>query len=105
MAEAEAELGLVGSVATLIDLWYVTQTPKAVTATQLAMLGDRLASSDAVTVEPVTLTIGNATTTISRDILADPWDRLIVASAMVLEIPLVSRDEASQRSGLVPTIW
>jgi hypothetical protein len=36
LAEAEAERSLVVSVATLIDLWYVSQTTQSVTAEQLA---------------------------------------------------------------------
>jgi hypothetical protein len=35
---------LVVSVATLIDLWYVSQTTQSVTAEQLAALRERLAS-------------------------------------------------------------
>jgi hypothetical protein len=48
LAEAEAERSLVVSVATLIDLWYVSQTTQSVTAEQLAALRERLASSEAV---------------------------------------------------------
>lgn len=54
LAEAEAERSLVVSVATLIDLWYVSQTTRSVTAKQLAALRERLGSSDAVALEPVT---------------------------------------------------
>lgn len=105
LAEAEAENGLVVSVATLIDLWYVTQTTQAVTAPQLLTLRERLVSSDAVIFQPVTIAIADATTAIPRAVLADPWDRLIVATASVLDIPLVTRDRAIQRSGLVSTVW
>lgn len=105
LAEAEADGGLVVSVVTLIDLWYVTQTTQTVTTTQLSALRERLASSNAVTLQPVTLAIADATTTIPRATLADPWDRLIVATASALEIPLVSRDQAIHRSGLVLTVW
>jgi PIN domain nuclease of toxin-antitoxin system len=45
LAEAEAERSLVVSVATLIDLWYVSPTTQSVTAEQLAALRERLASS------------------------------------------------------------
>lgn len=57
LAEAEAERSLVVSVATLIDLWYVSQTTQSVTAEQFGALRDRLGSSEAVVLEPVTAAI------------------------------------------------
>ena len=105
LAEAEAERSLVVSVATLIDLWYVSQTTRSVTAKQLAALRQRLGSSGAVALEPVTAAIADATTTIPRASVADPWDRLIMATAIALQVPLVTRDSAVRASGLVPTIW
>lgn len=35
----------------------------------------------------------------------DPADRLIVATAIIHGAALVTKDEAIQQSGLVPTIW
>jgi PIN domain nuclease of toxin-antitoxin system len=49
--------------------------------------------------------VADAFTSIDRAAIADPWDRLIVATALALEIPLVTRDQAIQRSGVVETIW
>ena len=37
--------------------------------------------------------------------LPDPWDRLIVATAMQLNLPLVTRDRAIGNTGAVHTIW
>ena len=73
LAEAEAERSLVVSVATLIDLWYVSQTTQSVTAEQLSALRERLASSEAVALEPVTAAIADATTSIPRASVPDPW--------------------------------
>ncbi|MGI8751685.1 MAG: type II toxin-antitoxin system VapC family toxin [Acidimicrobiales bacterium] len=105
LAGAEAERNLVVSVASLIDLWYVTQTTQAVTPAQLAGLRERLVSSEAVTLQPITVAIADATTGIPRTLLADPWDRLIVATSLALGIPLVTRDRSIQASGLVSAIW
>jgi PIN domain nuclease of toxin-antitoxin system len=38
-------------------------------------------------------------------LVADPWDRFIVATAKVLGIALVTKDAAIRDSKLVPTIW
>lgn len=35
----------------------------------------------------------------------DPADRLIVASAMSRNAPLVTKDQAIRSAGLVPTVW
>lgn len=105
ITDAEQAGELVVSVATFLDLWYVTQTTKAVTAEQLRSLRDRLESSGTVTIEPVNLAVTDAWRGIPRAVLADPWDRLIVATAIALQVPLVSKDEAIQASGLVTVVW
>jgi PIN domain nuclease of toxin-antitoxin system len=65
----------------------------------------RLDTSDAVMLQPVSVAVADATTSIPGAAFADPRERLNVATASALGIALVSRDEAIQRSGLVPTIW
>lgn len=105
LADAEATDGVVVSLATLIDLWYVTQTTGKVTAADLAGLRDLLASSSAFVLHPIDLVVVDATATIPRDLLADPWDRLIVGTARALAAPLVTRDRAIRDGQLVPTIW
>ncbi len=37
--------------------------------------------------------------------LRDPYDRLILATAMALAVPLITRDNKIRQSGLVTTIW
>lgn len=83
----------------------VNQTTQAVTAGQLKFLQDRLIASPEVTLEPVNVAVAETSMGIARTVLPDPWDRLIVATALALEAPLVSRDGAIARSGLVRTIW
>jgi PIN domain nuclease of toxin-antitoxin system len=105
LAEAEATDGVVVSVATLVDLWYVTQTTRKVTPAHLAALRDVLLSLAAFTLQSVDLAVVDATTSISRDDLADPWDRFIVGTARALALPLVTRDDPIRETRLVPTIW
>jgi PIN domain nuclease of toxin-antitoxin system len=47
----------------------------------------------------------DATTSIPRAVLSDPWDRFIVATAKTLGLSLVTKDQAIRDSGLVPSIW
>lgn len=84
LSESEATEGIVVSVATLVDLWYVAQTTKAVTADDLAQLRDLLMDLPSVTLQPVDAVIADGYTQIPRDVLADPWDRFIVATALYL---------------------
>jgi PIN domain nuclease of toxin-antitoxin system len=105
LTEAEATDGVVVSIATLIDLWYVTQTTQKLTDADLAGLRDLLASSPAFILQPIDVAVVDATTSIPRDLLTDPWDRFIVGTARALAVPLVTRDRAIRDSGLVPTIW
>lgn len=102
---AEASDGVVVSMATLIDLWYVTQTTQAVSTQQLAELRELIVTSPAVELHPMNLAVTDAYTSIDRGLLKDPWDRFIVATAQTLQLPLISRDQAIQRARLVETIW
>lgn len=93
------------SVATLIDLWYVTQTTQGVSVIELADLRRLVAGTPAVSFYPVDAEVADAYTGISRDLLRDRWDRLIVATALSLHLPLVTRDDSIRHSGLVETVW
>jgi PIN domain nuclease of toxin-antitoxin system len=98
--------GITVSVATLIDAWYVTQTTKAIDENQLAELWTLVTDHDSnVVVGPIDTEVAQKFERIPRAVLPDPWDRLIVATAIVLDAPLVTRDRKIEKSGLVQTIW
>lgn len=105
LREAEAGDGIAVSVATLVDVWYVTQTTQGMSARQLSELRELVMATSAVDLHLVDVDVAVAYTAISRELLSDPWDRFIVATALVLRVPLVTRDRAIQRSGLVETVW
>ncbi len=105
LTEAENTDGVVVSVASLIDLWYVTQTTAKVTDADLMELRNKIASSSGWSLQPIDLDVIDATTSIPRDLLGDPWDRFIVATARALDVALVTRDGPIRDSGLVQTIW
>jgi PIN domain nuclease of toxin-antitoxin system len=105
LLEAEETDGVVVSVASLVDLWYVTQTTKTITDAELAELREKISASPELSLHPINEDVADATTAIPRDVLADPWDRFIVATAKVLGIALVTKDQAIRESELVPTIW
>ena len=102
---AEREGTLTVSIATFIDLWYVTQTTHGVTGGDLHRLKSTLSASSAVDVHPVDEAVADAFATIDRSAVADPWDRLIMATAMTLNAPLITRDALIRQAGVVETIW
>jgi PIN domain nuclease of toxin-antitoxin system len=105
LLEAEETDRVVVSVASLVDLWYVTQSTKGISDADLGNLREQINSSPELSLHPIDEDIADATTAIPRDVLADPWDRFIVATAKVLGTALVTKDTAIRDSKLVPTIW
>lgn len=105
LRDAARSEGITISVATFVDLWYVTQTTQAVTSPDLARLRDLIERSRRVDVHALDLAVADAYTAIPRSVLSDPWDRFIVATAQVLSVPLVTRDGAIRDADLVETIW
>ncbi|MBV8162446.1 MAG: PIN domain-containing protein, partial [Acidimicrobiia bacterium] len=105
LEEAEGTEGIVVSVATLVDLWYVTQTTRSVTVADLRRLRDQLATAPRIKLHPIDIAVVDAVIEIPRDRLADPWDRFIVATAKVLSLPLVTRDSGIRDAAVVQTTW
>ena len=67
-------------------------------------LSDALAL-DGVETLPLTVEIAVRSTRLSQGFQGDPADQLVVATAVVLRAPLVTRDERIQQFSGVRTIW
>jgi choline dehydrogenase-like flavoprotein len=77
---------IVVSVATLVDLWYVSQTTQGVTVDDLAKLRSTMVvCRRRSTCIPMDVAVADAAVSIPRDALGDPWDRFILATARALE--------------------
>ena len=85
-------------------MWYVTQTTEAIGRDELATVRRTLLASPHVDLHPVDVPVADAYAGIDRALLRDPWDRLIVATALALELPLVTKDAAIQRTCLIQTV-
>ncbi len=94
LAEAEATDGIVISVATLMDLWYVVQKRglpgHIVGLVEVVLLDQRFNYIE----WPIDLDVVAAWQLLAD--LRDPWDKAIVATAQVLYLPLVTKDEGSK---------
>lgn len=53
---------------------------------------------------PLTIEIGVRAAEL-HDILRDPIDCLIAATALAYRVPLITKDDRIRKSGVVPTIW
>jgi hypothetical protein len=98
-------LALVLPAGLLIDLWYVTQTTRAFSIDDLEAVKTTLAEPDnGVDLAPFDLQVFDAWERIERSMLPDPWDRMIVATAMAMGLPPVTRDPAITGARLVTTV-
>jgi PIN domain nuclease of toxin-antitoxin system len=103
--DAVASDGVLLSIVTLVELWYVTQTTRGVSQEELDAISKQVSSSHTIDFYPIDEAVAGRFTTIDRDLLRDPWDRFIVATAIAFDLPLVTADRRIQNSGLVETIW
>jgi len=53
LLEAEETDGVVVSVASLVDLWYVTQSTKGITEAELAELREKISASPELSLHPI----------------------------------------------------
>ena len=102
---AMASDGVVISIATLVELWYVTQTTGGVSQEELDVISEQVSTSPTMGFSPIDEAVAGKFTTIDRDALRDPWDRFIVATALAFDLPLVTADRRIQNSGMVEAIW
>ena len=101
--------GVLVSVATRIDLHYLVTSKKM--SSELADFIWQVVTSPERNVWPLQITtpiverFGDPELTAT---LADPWDRLIVATAVELGVDLITKDRAMQdlgRRGYVSAVW
>lgn len=63
-----------------------------------------VSSSKNYRIEPLCLPIVEKSKIVPREKVADPWDRLIAATSIHLNLPLITRDESLRNIGL-EVIW
>jgi len=61
---------------------------------------DLVSSSENYRIEPLCLPIIEKSRQIPRESVPDPWDRLIAATSLHLNLPLITRDKSIGRIGL-----
>jgi PIN domain nuclease of toxin-antitoxin system len=59
----------------------------------------------ALTIAPLDLAVANVLRQIPRKVVSDMPDRIIAATAQVLDLPLVTRDAELRKLTNVTTVW
>jgi PIN domain nuclease of toxin-antitoxin system len=89
----------------LIELVYLTERGRAAPEA----LTELLARIDSPTIDYVLAGLDQETAramhVVPRSAVPDMPDRIIVATALQLGLPLITRDGAIHRSGVVPVVW
>lgn len=103
--EAVESDGVILSIVTLVELWYVTKTTRGVSQEELDAISEQVSSSPRMAFFPVDEAVAGKFTTIDRHLVRDPWDRFIVATALAFDLLLATADRRVPNSGLVETVW
>ncbi len=89
---------------TLVEIVYLAEKGRIQPQT-LALVATALQSSDSVLVEvPLDLNVAQALQLVSRTDVPDMPDRIIAATALHFQVPVISRDARIQAANL-QTIW
>jgi PIN domain nuclease of toxin-antitoxin system len=88
----------------IVEIVYLVEKGKLPPLAWERLLDACSGSTPALVTVPLDLAVAQAVRRIPRDMVADPADRIIAATALQLGIPLVTRDRRIQSAG-VATIW
>lgn len=86
----------------LFELLYLTEKKKV--TVNFGNFLTKLSLSKNYKIEPLCLPVIEKSRLIPREKIADPWDRLIAATSMYLNLPLITKDKKLQSIGL-NTVW
>lgn len=91
------------SIGSFLDLRYLVDSGRL---SEQAFSDSRsIVDGDAFTVVPLDLRVIDQMGSIPREMVPDPFDRIIAATALTLDLPLVSADEDIQRAIGERVIW
>ena len=91
------------SIGSLLDLRYLVDSGRL--SAQLFGDARSIVDGEAFTVVPLDLSVVDKMGAIPREKVPDPFDRIIAATALTLDLPLVSADEDIQGAIGERVIW
>jgi len=105
IARANARDGMLFAEISLWEIAMLIKKQRVVIDTDYLSFVNAVLSSNRYVLKGITPEIADAAVNLPEDISADPADRLIVATAVIEQAPLVTADAAIRRSSLLETIW
>jgi PIN domain nuclease of toxin-antitoxin system len=93
------------SAATAVELQYLRDKGKITEDEYGSYVVMLESAADAIEVAPVDLGVARAIERVPRDVVPDPFDRMIAATAVALGVPLVTCDRKLRALPAVETIW
>lgn len=103
LAEALRAKALHVSIGSFLDLRYLVDSGRL--SAQVLEEARSIVESEPFTVVPLDLPILDAMASVPRETVPDPFDRIIAATALTLDLPLVSADEEIQEAIGERAIW
>lgn len=91
------------SIGSFLDLRYLVDSGRL--SEQAFSDARSIVDGDAFTVVPLDLRVIDQMGAIPREMVPDPFDRIIAATALTLDLPLISADEDIQRAIGERVIW
>lgn len=91
------------SIGSFLDLRYLVDSGRL--AEQALIDARAVVDGDAFTVVPLDLRVLDKMTAVPREQVPDPFDRIIAATALTFDLPLVSADEDIQGAIGERVIW
>jgi len=88
----------------IVELVYLVEKGRLPSLALERLLGELTREDSGLTVAVLDLTVAEALHRVPRDVVPDMPDRIIAATALVLGLPLVTRDGKIRASG-IETIW
>jgi PIN domain nuclease of toxin-antitoxin system len=93
------------STASMVELRYLVEKGTLTEEHFDAMLAALLTPASTFEIMPFNGVMAQTVTEIPRDPVADPFDRMIAATAVALGVPLVTRDRKLRALPAVKTVW
>ncbi len=93
------------SAISVIEICYLIEKGRLSAVVLERIMANVNAPDAVVVIIPVDLNVGLAVRQIARATVPDMPDRIIAATALYLNLPLVTRDQKIQASAAILTIW
>ncbi|MGI8661154.1 MAG: type II toxin-antitoxin system VapC family toxin [Thermoleophilaceae bacterium] len=103
IAEALGAKGVYVSIGSFLDLRYLVDSGRR--PAQILDDARSIVEGDAFTIVPLDLRVIDGMAAISRDAVRDPFDRIIAATALTADLPLVTADERLRAALGERTVW